>query len=60
MDQYNYQMNERNPNDTLSYIDLLKDQDLEHPTLSENIQEEFLNTVNTFVDNTKSFGQMFH
>ena len=29
MEQYNYQMNDRNPNDTLSYIDLLNEKDLE-------------------------------
>ena len=59
MEQYNYQFVERNPNDTMSYIDLLNEKDLEKSqpcNLSENIQEEYLNTVNTFVDNTKSLG----
>ena len=56
-------MNERNPNDTLSYIDLLNDKDLEKSqpcARSEHQQEEYLNTVNTFVDNERSIGQIFY
>jgi hypothetical protein len=53
----------RNPNDTLSYIDLLNEKDLERSienVKSENNKEEYLNTVNTILDNQNSEGQIFY
>jgi hypothetical protein len=51
-DQYQYV---RNPNDTQSFVDLLNDKE-ESEKIQDEVSDQYLNTVNTVIDNHRSMG----